>query len=117
MVFFKDHDVDNYDRVDACFKTIRKMWNAYRQRNKLHTLNYSYQDNEHRLHPEGKGRHDREGTSGEDEQAAREEPEHGDEPDQRHGSGSQDDDDGGSITDVIDKALNDPDGIMDKFGS
>lgn len=111
MLFFKDSKAESYDQVEKCFKTIRKMWNAHRQRNKLHTLNYSYQDNTHRLVPGGKEDENIEDVDeGEDERQ-----DGGKEND--HPEDNDEDDGSGSVGDIIDSALNAPGELMDRFGS
>lgn len=111
MLFFKESKAESYDQVEKCFKTIKKMWNAHRQRNKLHTLNYSYQDNTHRLVPGGKEDESIEEIDEEDDEEKDRE-----EGGQRHDDG-EDSDDGGSVGDIIDSALNAPGELMDRFGS
>lgn len=111
MLFFKKNKAESYDQVEKCFKTIKKMWNAHRQKNKLHTLNYSYQDNTHRLVPGGK----------KDESIEDIEESDDDEQDEEHeqdGTGDDTgDDDDGSVGEIIDSALNAPGELMDRFGS
>jgi len=111
MLFFKDTKAESYDQVEKCFKTIRKMWNAHRQRNKLHSLNYSYQDNTHRLVPGAENDDTVEDIEeeGEDEQDSRS-------GETDHKENDKDDDDG-SAGDIIDSALNAPGELMDRFGS
>ncbi len=108
MLFFKKSKAQSYDQVEKCFKTIKKMWNAHRQKNKLHTLNYSYQDNTHRLVPGGK----KDEISDESENKG--DTVHDEDKDS---SESEDEDDDGSVSDIIDSALNAPGELMDRFGS
>ncbi|MDY6771625.1 MAG: hypothetical protein SV186_06775 [Candidatus Nanohaloarchaea archaeon] len=108
MIFFKKDTPEGFDEVQDCFKTIRKMWNAYRQRNKLHSLNYSFQDNTHRLTPEETGE-EQEGDEATSDKEEREE----DEEQRQQDDGDSD----GGIGDIIDKALSSPGDLMDRFGS
>jgi hypothetical protein len=107
-LFFKQDAPDGYDQVEKCFNGVRKMWNAYRQNNKLHTLSYDHQDDTHILSPE-------EGP-GEDEEPPEQEPEEESiddtqEPAEEETAGTD------SISEIIDRASSEPDEIMDQFGS
>ncbi|MDY6778452.1 MAG: hypothetical protein SVU32_07315 [Candidatus Nanohaloarchaea archaeon] len=115
MIFFKEDTPDNFDEIDRCFAAIKKMWNAYRQRNKLNSLNYSYQEETHRLAPPS-GEEDSGGEE-EDEEPGEEEPgETEDEEGEKQEDVDEQSDEGGGIESVIEKATKKPGELMDEFG-
>jgi hypothetical protein len=110
MIFFKDETPDGYDQVDSFFKTVKKAWNAWRQRNKLHTLSYSYRDGRHKLRPD-----DKENNDAENKELTEGDRSSNEEEDEKQEQKSEQGQEG--VSSIIDKALNAPDKLMDKFGS
>ncbi len=104
-IFMKEDTPDNYDETESCFKTIKRMWDAYRQNNKLHTLNYSYNEEQgvEKLEAEEKA---------EKVEKPPEEEQH-----EKEAEGEQDEDEPDSVQDVINQAMEDPGELMDRFGS
>ncbi|MCJ7429183.1 MAG: hypothetical protein MUP66_02215 [Candidatus Nanohaloarchaeota archaeon QJJ-5] len=105
MLFFKDESPDGYDDVDHCLSTIKKAWAANRQRRKIHTLDYDFQDDAPQPAAAQVDVEDDEPEPEPDEQ-----PQDGPEPEQKNEQAES------SPTDILETAAEDPQSIMDMFG-
>lgn len=107
MIFFKDESPQGYDDMEACFKAIKKYWNAHRQKNKQNTMRYSYDTGGQ---PEASGK----------QQEERDEPEleePGQDTEGEPAEQRQEDDGGSGLGDILNTAASKPKDLMDKFGS
>lgn len=107
MIFFKDESPDGYDKVQHCLSTIKKAWAANRQRRKIHTLDYDFQS-------------DKEQPSAAQvdvDQSSEPDPEQQEDAEQREEDTKAEDESDSSVSNILETAAEDPESIMDAFGS
>lgn len=119
-LFFREDSPRGFDDVDRCFKTIKMMWNAHRQRTKRRFLSYSYSD-ERSIEKLSIQEKDKRSANQAEQRAKESRPSQQQQEDDNTGQEQHSEEkktgDQGGITGMLETAATKPSKIMDLFGS